>query len=56
MDIAISMVGFPDDVRQTHLGPESTLAAIQLPKYIIDMTTSEPSLAVEIANAALKAL
>ena len=52
VDIAISMVGFPVDVRETYLGAEGILAATTLPKYIIDMTTSEPSLAVEIAEAA----
>ena len=52
VDIAFTMVGFPDDVRETHLGPDGILAAATLPKYIVDMTTSEPSLAMEIAEAA----
>ncbi len=52
VEFAFTMVGFPDDVRETHLGPEGTLAASNLPNYIVDMTTSEPSLAVEIAEAA----
>lgn len=51
-DVAISMVGFPDDVRAAHLSPEGTLAAATPPKAIIDMTTSTPSLAIEIAAAA----
>jgi len=52
VDVAISMVGFPDDVRETYLGAEGILAATTLPKYIVDMTTSQPSLAKEIAEAA----
>ena len=51
-DIAISIVGYPDDVRETHLGKAGTLAAEQLPRIIIDMTTSQPSLAEVIAEAA----
>lgn len=50
--VAISMVGYPHDVRQTHLGTSGTLAAKRTPQLIIDMTTSQPSLAVEIAAAA----
>lgn len=51
-DVAISMVGFPEDVHAMHLGPNGTLAATRLPRLLIDMTTSRPSLAVEIAQAA----
>lgn len=52
VEVAFTMVGFPDDVRETYLGAEGILAAATLPKYIVDMTTSEPSLAKEIAEAA----
>lgn len=51
-DIAISIVGFPEDVEQTHLGEAGTLAASPLPGGIVDMTTSRPSLAIRIAEAA----
>jgi 3-hydroxyisobutyrate dehydrogenase len=51
-DVAITMVGFPRDVREMHLGERGTLSADPLPRYIIDMTTSEPTLAVQIAQAA----
>lgn len=51
-DVAISMVGFPDDVQTTHLGEVGTLAAANAPGLIIDMTTSRPSLALEIARQA----
>ena len=53
-DIAISMVGVPDDVDQTHLGPRGTLRATKPPRIIIDMTTSRPGLAVKIADEAAK--
>jgi 3-hydroxyisobutyrate dehydrogenase len=51
-DVAISIVGFPDDVEQTHLGPRGTLAASTPPPVLIDMTTSRPSLARRIASVA----
>ncbi len=51
-DIAISMVGFPDDVESVHLGSNGTLAAPNPPRLLIDMTTSRPSLAIRIADAA----
>lgn len=50
--VAFSIVGHPADVRATHLGPEGTLAAEPPPATIVDMTTSEPALAVEIAGVA----
>lgn len=51
-DAVISMVGYPDDVRRTHLGDNGTLRAKRVPPLIIDMTTSEPTLASEIAEQA----
>ena len=51
-DVTFSIVGFPSDVREVHLGPEGTLAGAKSGAVIIDMTTSEPSLAIEIATAA----
>ncbi len=51
-DVAISMVGYPDDVRATHLGEAGTLAAAYPPQLLVDMTTSRPSLAVHIAREA----
>lgn len=51
-DLAISMVGFPDDVAAVHLGESGTLAAAKPPRLLVDMTTSRPSLAREIATAA----
>ena len=51
-DVTFSIVGFPSDVRAIHLGPEGTFAGAQAGSVIVDMTTSEPSLAIEIAAAA----
>ena len=51
-DVAISMVGYPEDVEQVHLGSSGTLSASNPPGLIIDMTTSRPGLAVQIAQAA----
>ena len=52
VDVAFSMVGFPADVQAVHLGPQGTLMSQRPPKYIVDMTTSRPSLAADIAQQA----
>lgn len=52
-DAVISMVGYPEDVREVHLGPRGTLAATRPAPLLVDMTTSRPALAVEIAKAAV---
>jgi 3-hydroxyisobutyrate dehydrogenase len=51
-DVVFSMVGFPPDVEETHLGSHGTLLADPLPRLIVDMTTTKPSLAVEIFQRA----
>ncbi len=51
-DIIFSIVGHPADVRAVTLGPEGTLAGAAAGAVLVDMTTSEPALAVEIAQAA----
>lgn len=51
-DIVFSMVGYPRDVRDITLGEKGTLAAAGAGKVLVDMTTSEPSLAREIYAAA----
>ena len=50
--ICISIVGFPAEVRQVYLGSEGILASARPGSLLIDMSTSEPALAVEIAAAA----
>ena len=51
-DIVFSMVGFPGDVRDVLLGPEGALSRAAAGTVLVDMTTSEPSLAIEIAETA----
>ncbi len=51
-DIVISMVGFPRDVREVVLGPRGALSRAEPGAVLVDMTTSEPSLAIEIAESA----
>lgn len=51
-DVVFSIVGFPDDVREVILGAEGALAGCSEGDVLVDMTTSEPSLAVEIYEAA----
>jgi 3-hydroxyisobutyrate dehydrogenase len=51
-DVVFAIVGFPKDVREVFLGPQGALAAGRPGLIVVDMTTSEPSLAREIATAA----
>jgi len=51
-DAVLSMVGYPEDVREVHLGPRGTLAADRPPPLLVDFTTSRPALAVELSAAA----
>ncbi|MEO8268137.1 MAG: NAD(P)-dependent oxidoreductase [Aureliella sp.] len=53
-DVVFAIVGFPRDVRQVFLCPENgALAGCKPGSILVDMTTSEPSLAVEIFKTAL---
>lgn len=51
-DVTLAIVGFPEDVRSVFLGDDGALAGAETGSVLVDMTTSEPSLAVEIALAA----
>src|SRR6266567_353906 len=51
-DVVFAIVGFPKDVREVFLGPQGTLAGSRTGMVLVDMTTSEPSLAREIDEAA----
>src|SRR5689334_12254773 len=53
-EVVFTIVGFPTDVRHVILGPDGVLQGSKAGNVIVDMTTSEPSLAVEIAEAAKK--
>jgi len=49
-DVIFAIVGFPDDVRRIVFGDDGILASFSSGKIFVDMTTSEPSLAEEIAR------
>jgi 3-hydroxyisobutyrate dehydrogenase len=51
-DVVFAIVGFPRDVREVFLGPQGALAGSRPGTVLVDMTTSEPSLAQEIYQAA----
>jgi len=53
-DVIFTIVGYPADVRGVILGPDGVLAGCREGSVVVDMTTSEPSLAVEIAEAATR--
>lgn len=51
-DVVFSIVGFPSDVHEVLLGENGALAGSKAGNVLVDMTTSEPSLAVKIFEAA----
>ena len=51
-DVVFGIVGFPKDVREVFLGSDGALAGSRAGSILVDMTTSEPSLAAEIHHAA----
>jgi 3-hydroxyisobutyrate dehydrogenase len=51
-DVVFTMVGFPHDVRCVILGTDGALSACRAGSILVDMTTSQPSLAAEIAEHA----
>lgn len=51
-DLVLAIVGFPADVSEVILGSEGVLAGASEGSLLVDFTTSEPSLAVEIHEAA----
>ncbi len=50
-DVVFTMVGFPHDVREVYFGESGLLNHLRSDMVLIDMTTSPPSLAVEIHDA-----
>jgi len=50
--VIFGIVGFPKDVREVYLGPQGALAGAKLGTVLVDMTTSDPTLAKEIYDAA----
>lgn len=51
-DVVFLMLGYPHDVRETVLGEGGVLDSMRPGSLLIDMTTSQPSLAAEIYEAA----
>lgn len=51
-DVVFTMVGYPADVREVILGQDGVLGQARSGSIIVDMTTSEPSLAEEIFRVA----
>ncbi|AZG38765.1 NAD(P)-dependent oxidoreductase [Bacillus velezensis] len=51
-DIIITMVGYPSDVEEIYLGENGILRHAKEEAFVIDMTTSKPSLAKKIAEQA----
>jgi 3-hydroxyisobutyrate dehydrogenase len=51
-DVVFTIVGFPADVREVYFGANGILEAGRPGMIVVDMTTTEPSLAAEIAAAA----
>ncbi|MCC0565187.1 MULTISPECIES: NAD(P)-dependent oxidoreductase [Brevibacillus] len=53
-DVIITMVGYPKDVEEVYLGEKGIVAHAKPGSYLIDMTTSKPSLAQKIYEEAKK--
>ncbi len=51
-DVVFTMVGVPADVRDVVLGEKGILAGAKAGSIVVDMSTSQPSLAVEISKKA----
>jgi 3-hydroxyisobutyrate dehydrogenase len=51
-DVVFSIVGMPQDVAEVFLGSDGVLAGCTPGKVVVDMTTSPPELARQIAKAA----
>ncbi len=51
-DVIFTIVGYPKDVEQVYFGKEGIFAAQMKDKILVDMTTTKPSLAEEIAKEA----
>ncbi|MEC3885791.1 NAD(P)-dependent oxidoreductase [Halobacillus sp. HZG1] len=54
-DFIITIVGYPSDVEEVYFGGDGIIENAKPGSYVIDMTTSSPDLAQEIAEKAEKA-
>ena len=53
-DVVFTMVGFPQDVEEVYFGDDGILANATAGQYLVDMTTSKPSLAQRISATGTK--
>jgi 3-hydroxyisobutyrate dehydrogenase len=53
-DVIITMVGYPQDVREVYFGDKGILAYAKPGSFLVDMTTTSPSLAKEIYETAVQ--
>ncbi len=53
-DIVFTIVGHPRDVREVYFGADGIFAAKKSGQIVVDMTTTEPSLAIEIYETGKK--
>jgi 3-hydroxyisobutyrate dehydrogenase len=53
-DIIVTIIGFPKDVEECYFGEAGIFKGIKQGTVLIDMTTTKPSLAVKISEAAAK--
>jgi 3-hydroxyisobutyrate dehydrogenase len=51
-NVIFTIVGFPQDVEEVYFGDDGILGAMQQGTIVVDMTTSQPDLAVRIAEEA----
>lgn len=51
-DIVVTIIGFPKDVEECYFGKEGIFKTLQPGAILIDMTTTRPSLAIQIAERA----
>jgi 3-hydroxyisobutyrate dehydrogenase len=51
-DVVFTIVGYPRDVREVTLGENGALSGARPGAVLVDMTTSEPALAIEISQSA----
>lgn len=54
-DVIFTIVGFPDDVRRVYFGEKGIFTGLKKGSILVDMTTTEPSLAEEIYKRAKEA-
>ncbi|MCF3944617.1 NAD(P)-dependent oxidoreductase [Oceanobacillus alkalisoli] len=54
VDLIITMVGYPSDVEEIYFGENGIIENAREHSYVVDMTTSKPSLAIKIDEEAKK--